>query len=213
MSSQASPIILYAREAPSDVLSHKLLAEFGDQINAFELDYPLLANAALAQLDSFLSSISFPNSVQWQAGTYAVSITVVGAVSISLTVQLWRCDTNGNRIAQIGATPALQTAAGADEVAPVTLTFDVVNPANIVANQNDRLELALLAQNNDSVNPQTLEILASRSGVETEIIPLAQMTNSQNPFRRGKFLGYMFRPGQRAGYFDKNGVDLETNKY
>jgi hypothetical protein len=220
--------IFSLREALSDVANMKILgAEPGI---ALELDYPLAAGAGLgsgygsgaygefpygegggliALLDSFLTPASLPNATVWQAGVWAVSLAVVAATDIAFTVSFYRADADGNILEQIGSTPALQTASAASEAAPEIIIFTVEAP-EIQANATDRILLQLGAQNTDEVNAHDFSFMASLSGVATPATVPLELGNEGNTFRRGKFLGIFFRPGEGAPYFNDKGQNLET---
>lgn len=200
------------REAPSDVSGFNVLAEVAG-IYPVELDFALAANAALGVVASFLTPAPSPNQVEWVAGEYVVGLLVVAGPSIEFTVALWRADLNGNLLAQIGSTPANQTAPGASEVTPVSVGFTIAGQDVKTAN-TDRLALQVLAKNDDSVNAQTFSILTTGSSVTTPIEAPDVATNALNPFRRNKFLGLIWRRGDGSKFFDKNGVDLDRgNNY
>lgn len=194
----------YLREATSDIISAKLLAEFASP-TAIELDYPLAANAPLAQVDTFLSAQPQPNSDAWPVASYLLSLVVQNSGNAFFTVEPWRADLNGNDIVQIGVRPATQLgiSGGAQ-----TFQFVVTDPSGQAAATTDRLKLKLFAGNTDAVNPQTFSIMASQSVLSTPIPREMQVSNIFNPYRRGKFLGNYLRAGEGSGYFDSRGVDL-----
>jgi len=174
-----------------------------------ELDYPLAAGAALAVVDQFITPAPLPNTISWQAGNYAVSLLVANANNVSFTIEIWRADALGNLLSQIGSRPALQTAAGAIPSSPVAVAFAIIG-ALLATSATDRLALKVLAQNNDVANANTFSVVASGSSLATPILIPDNKTNQFNPFRRNKFLGFVFRAGEGAPYFDKNGVDIVT---
>lgn len=192
------------REAPSDVSGLKTLSEAAGL--PIELDYSLAAGAPLALVDSFLSAAPYPGVGLWTAGTYLVGLNVARALSIEFAVELWRTDLNGNDLAQVGTRTANQTGTGA---IGFSLSGQALDPAqNQALATTDRLKLKLYAQNDDLTNAETLGIMASLSGVSTPIAAADNATNKFNPFRRNKFLGFRFRPGEGANFFDEHGVDI-----
>lgn len=200
------------REAESDINGFKVLGPYSG-IQDIELDYALAAGQALGEIDQFLTPAPLPNSVLWAAGNYTVALAVVNAQNISFSVALYRCDANGNILQQIGLTPAVQTAAAAAPTNPVVCSF-VIAGAQIATNPTDRLLVQVLAQNTDGSNPHEFSILAGTSGVDTPIGVTIQDTDTYNTYRRNKFLGIIPRAGERFGYFDKNGVNLDgQNSY
>lgn len=195
------------REAPSDVVGPKTLSDAGGL--PIELDYALAAGAGIALVDSFLSAAPLPGVGLWVAGTYLVGLNVAQANLIAFTVELWRADANGNDVAQIGARPATQTLPNGPGAIGFSVSGQTLDPSqNQSLSTTDRLKLKLYAQNNDATNAETLGITASASGVSTPITLPDNATNKFNPFRRNKFLGFRFRPGEGANFFDKNGVDI-----
>lgn len=207
--SQGPQFVFALREALSDISGMKILgAQPGLPI---ELDYQLAANAPLSVLDSFITPATIPAATEWQAGTWLAALNVVNATSVAFTLALYRTDANGNILSQIGSTPGVQTAASASPAAPQLVMFSIASSL-IEVNSTDRILLELSAQNNDAANAHGFSIMASLSGVETSInIPL-ELGNEGNTFRRNKFLGFYFRLGDGAPYFDEHGVSLDAHR-
>jgi len=195
----------YLREAASDVAGEKILAEFNSPL-ATELDYSLAAGAPLGQVDSFITAPSQPNSAAWAAGAYTVTLMVQSGLNAFFTVELWRADANGNDIAQIGVRPAAQLGVSGG---PNAYSFQVTDATGQPASASDRLKVKLFAGNTDGANEHTFSILASQSQVNTPIARTFQVSNTFNPYRRGKFLGSYPRAGEGSEYFDKNGVNIQ----
>lgn len=192
------------REAPSDVTPYRTLGVAGLPI---EIDYSLAANAPLSLIDSFLSPAPLPGVGLWTAGNYSIGLMIAQALSLLFTGELWRTDLNGNKLVQIGETP--ETQGGTGQVSFSVSGQELDPNVDTSLSITDRLRIDLYAQNQDSINAHTLGIMASQSGILTPISVPDKSTNKFNPFRRNKFLGYYFRPGERPyAYFDKNGVDL-----
>lgn len=195
----------FIRESASDVSGDKLLGEFAGP-SPIEIDYQLLAGAPLGQVDMFLTAPPEPNSAAWQAGTYTLTLMVQNGLDVSFTIQLWRADLDGNDITQIGSEPAVQS--GPIE-GPQTYTFFVTDTIGQSASATDRMKLKLLAQNTDALNARDFSIMASQSSLVTPIGRLMQVSNNDNPNRRGRFLGNYFRVGEGSDFFDERGVDLQ----
>ena len=204
-----SPYQFSIREALSDISGCKVLAPVasGQQV---ELDYALAASSGLSLVDAFITPAPLPNQVDWAKGEYIVQLTIVSdGPDISFGVELWRADLNGSPLEQIGATPSVQSAGGSSSPAdPVVVTFQV-SGQDIATDPTDRLLLQLYAENVSSSASETLGVLASASGIATPILMPSIATNRFNPFRRGKFLGFLWRRGDGARFFDKNGVNID----
>ena len=205
------PYLFVVREALSDISPFKLL---GEEASAFqiELDYLVAAGASLVQVDTFLTPPPLPNTGIWPAGAWSVGLTISEdtAPQLSYTVALWRADANGNDLEIIGVQPATQSGPG--QQLTYAISGAALDPSvNSALSVSDRLKLKLFASNSDNANAYTLGIQASASAVVTPIIPNVQVSNEHNPYRRGRFLGYLFRPGEGANYFDEHGVNLDPN--
>lgn len=194
----------YIREALSDVSGDKVLGEFAGS-NPIELDYQLAANAPLSQVDTFLTAAPEPNNTAWPIGSYVLTLVVQNGESVNFTMELWHADLDGNDIAQIGSTPAAQSG---PSQGPETYSFTVTDSVGQTALATDRLKLKLFAENTDASNPHEFSVMASLSSLTTPILREMQVANNFNPYRRGRFLGNFFRPGECSGFWDKNGVDL-----
>lgn len=194
---------LALREAASDIVTDRLLAEFSSPL-PIQLDYQLAANAPLAQIDTFISSQSVPNSAAWGKGSYVLTLVVKNGMNVSFTIELWRTDASGNDIAQIGSRPAL---IAGPSVGPATFMLTVSDAIGQQAETTDRLKLKLFAENS-AANAETFSILASASFITTPIERAMQVSNIFNGYRRGRFLGSYRRDGEGSGYFDKNGIDI-----
>lgn len=201
----------YLREAMSDVSGMKVLGPAPNTVSPVELDYPLAANAALAQIDAFITPASLPSVLAWNSGAYALYLEIVNAAGVSFTVELWRADLNGNDLEILGSRPALQTASGAAPTNAIQASFSITDVGSSL-NKTDRLKLKLFAENFANVNTE-FSVLCSVSGVQTQIPIPTQLTNQFNTRRRGRFLGFVARPGEGFDYFNAQGVNLYPNPF
>lgn len=200
------------REAKSDVMGVKFLSPDAGE-DPIELDYVLAASASLAVVASFITQQSLPNKQIWDAGNYSVNLAVVNATEISFTAALQRTDLNGNILQQLGSTPSVTTAGNAELLAPSPIVFEFSNVPAISLNVTDRLLVQLLAQNNDSVNQHDFSIYSGMSGVFTPIAQPTESSNNYNTLRRNKFLGFYWRQGDGAPYFNQYGQNLNPGGY
>jgi hypothetical protein len=200
------------REAPSEIEGVNFLSPDAGE-DPYELDFVIPANASLAVVAAFITPASLPDKMIWDGGNYSVNLAVIGATDISFTAALQRADLNGNILQQLGVTPSVQTAPNASplEVTPIVFEFPEVAASQL--NQSDRLLVQLLAANSDSVNMHDFSILGGASGVFTPIAEPQQAGNNYNPFRRNKFLGFYWRQGDGAPYFNQYGQNLNPGGY
>lgn len=203
----AASFLFTVREAPSDVSGAKVLGQFAGS-SPVELDYQIPIGGPVALVDELVSPAPVPGVGLWAAGEWVVRLTVSQGGSIAYTVEVWRVDSNGNDLEILGSRPATQTG---NDVANFSIAVAETDPTvNSLFSTTDRVKLKLYAQNTDPSNVHTFGVMASQSGVATSIEVPNVATNALNPFRRNKFLGFVWRRGDGARFFDKNGVDVDS---
>ena len=188
----------FLRETSSDVSAARLLGEYSAAVE-IQLTATLAAGAAEAAVVVLVSSPAQPGRTPWQAGAYALTLEVVEADSVKFRARLYRANSAGAALGQIGTTQAIQTG-----VCTKTFTF---TGAEIAAAKSDRLRLEILASNTDALNGTNLDIRCSASGLITPITERAAVRRKQD---RWRFIGKHPRPGEplpdQDGFIDTEEV-------
>lgn len=174
----------FLRETSSDVSAARLLGEYSAAVE-IQLSATLAAGATEAAVFVFVSSPAQPGRTPWQAGAYTLTLEVVEADSVEYRARLYRANSAGAALGQIGTTPAVQTGVG-------TKTFAFTG-VEIAAGKTDRLRLEILAANTDDSNETTLAVRCSASLLTTPITERAAVRRKQD---RWRFIGKHPRPGE-----------------
>lgn len=182
----------YFREAQSDVVGMKLLADYGAGMPV-QLDYFIGAADDVDLIDQFLSAPGRPGLTSWAAGDFVVNLNVTTLVNAVYAVELFRAAADGTDIASIGNAGLLPPYLSTLGFLSATINLAAALPVSAT----DRLKMKVYMGNPTPIVPadSSFSLLASSSNLVTPF-DFDNRGVHQPGQQRGRFLGKLFRKAE-----------------